>query len=60
MTDSQQDTLDFTMMYDSRRVAEGTVEDDDLWPRLYQAVADQPAELAPFSGSPLGLGVTHR
>jgi iron-sulfur cluster repair protein YtfE (RIC family) len=80
MTDSQQDTIDFTMMYvthDALRrdlgrlttaAAAGkartptvragwenfktqlhihhTVEDDDLWPRLYRAVADQPVELA--------------
>jgi iron-sulfur cluster repair protein YtfE (RIC family) len=80
MTDSQQDTIDFTMMYvthDALRrdlgrlttaAAAGkartppvragwenfktqlhihhTVEDDDLWPRLYEAVANQPVELA--------------
>jgi iron-sulfur cluster repair protein YtfE (RIC family) len=80
MTDSQQDTIDFTMMYvthdalrrDLGRLATAaaagkarvpavlagwenfkaqlhihhTVEDDDLWPRLYRAVADQPSELA--------------
>jgi iron-sulfur cluster repair protein YtfE (RIC family) len=80
MTDSQQDIIDFTMMYvthDALRrdlgrlttaAAAGkartptvragwenfktqlhvhhTVEDDDLWPRLYRAVADQPTELA--------------
>ena len=80
MTDSQQDTIDFTMMYvthdalrrDLRRLTTAaaagkartptvragwenfktqlhihhTVEDDDLWPRLYRAVACQPVELA--------------
>jgi iron-sulfur cluster repair protein YtfE (RIC family) len=80
MTDSQQDIIDFTMMYvthDALRRDLGrlttaaaarkartptvragwenfktqlhlhhTVEDDDLWPRLYRAVADQPSELA--------------
>jgi iron-sulfur cluster repair protein YtfE (RIC family) len=77
MSDAQQDTIDFTMMYvthDALRrdlgrlttaAAAGrariptvragwenfkaqlhvhhTVEDDDLWPRLYRALADQPA-----------------
>jgi iron-sulfur cluster repair protein YtfE (RIC family) len=80
MTDAQQDTIDFTMMYvthDALRRDLGrlttaaaarkartptvragwenfkaqlhlhhTVEDDDLWPRLYKAVAGRPAAVA--------------